>query len=535
MRTVIYARFSSALQNSRSIEDQVRICRERCEREGWELIAEPFTDYATSGAAGIDENARPGLWAMLRRVEEGGVDQVLTEATDRIARHQGDAFTIRERINFAGARLFTLSDGEVTDIIATVRGLTDAQFRKDNRAKIKRGQRGTLEQGRSPGGKAYGYRLANIIDPDTGRAIRGLREVDEVQADVVRRIFSEYATGQSARAIASRLNEDRIPGPRGGVWNQTTIQGDRQRSNGMLQNRIYIGKLVHDRTEKILNPTTRKHLIRPLDRANWVEVDAPHLRIVDDATFDAVQERRQQYATHRPERSRRPKHILSGLTFCGVCGGSWTVRGGEYWGCGRHRESGPAACSNNRTARSDTMAERVEHGLTSQLLHPDAIEAYVREYHQAAAKKAKTIARDAERLKRAKREATAKIDRLVDAIAKGVDLVEVREALEKAREERDQLAADIADMESLPVIALHPTAAADYRREVEHLFASLSADTGLHMESIAKLRGLIGRIDIFPADTGRGTRIEVTARMNAMLALATGQPVPQEIAITWSG
>src|SRR3546814_20906959 len=84
-------------------------------------------------------------------------------------------------------------------------------------------------------------------------------------------------------------------------------------------------------------------------------------------------------------------------------------------------------------------------------------------------------------------------------------------------------------MESLPVIALHPTAAADYRREVEHLFATLANDPGRHVESIPKLRGLIGRIDVYPADTGRGTRIEVTARMNAMLALATGQPVPQEI------
>src|SRR3546814_12570679 len=114
---------------------------------------------------------------MLRRVEEGGVDQVLAEATDRIARHQGDAFTIRERINFAGARLFTLSDGEVTDIIATVRGLTDAQFRKANRAKLKRGHRGTLEQGRSPGGTASGYRLAHIILPHTSPPIRGLPRV----------------------------------------------------------------------------------------------------------------------------------------------------------------------------------------------------------------------------------------------------------------------------------------------------------------------------------------------------------------------
>ncbi|MBX4388938.1 recombinase family protein, partial [Mycobacterium tuberculosis] len=115
-----------------------------------------FTDFAISGAAGIDEAARPGLNAMLARVEAGGVDQVLAEATDRIARHQGDAFTIRERITFAGARLFTLSDGEVTEITATFRGLMDAQFRKDLGAKVKRGQRGTISQKRAAAGLAYG-------------------------------------------------------------------------------------------------------------------------------------------------------------------------------------------------------------------------------------------------------------------------------------------------------------------------------------------------------------------------------------------
>src|SRR3546814_20518481 len=73
-------------------------------------------------------------------------------------------------------------------------------------------------------------------------------------------------------------------------------------------------------------------------------------------------------------------------------------------------------------------------------------------------------------------------------------------------------------MESLPVIALHPTAAADYRREVEHLFATLANDPGRHVDSIQKLRGLIGRIDGYPADTGRGERTGVTARRKAMLA-----------------
>jgi DNA invertase Pin-like site-specific DNA recombinase len=60
VRTVIYARFSSQLQNSRSIDDQVAACRERADREGWSIV-EVFSDYALSGAAGIGQMQRPAL------------------------------------------------------------------------------------------------------------------------------------------------------------------------------------------------------------------------------------------------------------------------------------------------------------------------------------------------------------------------------------------------------------------------------------------------------------------------------------------
>lgn len=530
MRTVIYARFSSTLQNARSIEDQVALCRERCEREGWEVV-DVFTDYAISGAAGIDSAARPGLNAMLTRVEAGGVDQVLAEATDRIARHQGDAYAIRERITFAGARLFTLSDGVVTEITATFRGLMDAQFRRDLAAKVKRGQRGTLHQGRSPGGKAYGYRLANQITPD-GKIVRGLREIDDEQAEVVRRIFREYAAGQSPRAIANRLNAERVPGPRGGLWNASTINGDRKRKNGMLQNRLYVGKIVHERTSKITDPRTRKTLIRPNAADGWQEVDAPHLQIVDAELWDQVQIARNRHALGPPERARRPKHILSGLTHCGQCGAAWTIRGGEYWGCRQHRESGPAGCSNNRTVKTDTLEARVFTGLTDQLLDPAVVDVYVREYHQEYARRAADLTRERDRLTARHARAAAKVDRLVEAVATGADeFVEIREVLQRARAERDSLAAALAELDSMPVIALHPTIAADYRREVLNLHAALSANAESHLEAIPKLRSLIDRVEVFPAEQGRGVRIEVTGRLNSMIALATGQRLPDGSAI----
>ena len=49
MRTLIYARYSSQLQNSRSIEDQIRVCIERAEQEGWTVI-DVFSDAAIGGA-----------------------------------------------------------------------------------------------------------------------------------------------------------------------------------------------------------------------------------------------------------------------------------------------------------------------------------------------------------------------------------------------------------------------------------------------------------------------------------------------------
>src|SRR3546814_16033770 len=109
MRTVIYARYSSNLQNSRSIEDQVVVCRERCEAEAWTVI-DIFRDYAIGGGAGVDEHQRPGLYAMLELVARGGIDKVLADTSSPIDRNPRDAPPHRDPINFARARSFTLPE-----------------------------------------------------------------------------------------------------------------------------------------------------------------------------------------------------------------------------------------------------------------------------------------------------------------------------------------------------------------------------------------------------------------------------------------
>jgi len=525
VRTVIYARYSSQLQNARSIEDQVAICRERADREGWPIEA-VFSDRAISGAAGIEEGQRPGLTALLARVEAGGVDQVLAESTDRIARHQGDAFAVRELLDFAGVRLFTLMDGVVDDITGTIKGLMDARFRKDLGARIKRGQRGMVEQGRAPAGIAYGYRSANCLD-ERREIIRGLREIDPDQAEIVRRIFAEYLAGVSPQRIALGLNRDGVPGPRGRGWTESTIRGDRKRLNGMLNNRLYAGELVLGRTSKIVQPRTRKTVIRPNAGSEWMTRPAPALRIVDAAMWEAVQQRLEETRGMPIHAQRRPKHMLSGLGHCGVCGGGYIRIGRDFWGCSNTKNG--RGCTNTRTIGTPSYEARVIAHLQRDLLDPEIAAAYVREYHRAHARRMGDLTRGRAALERKVDEATRKVERLVAAIAAGVgEFEEIRDALATARADRDARKAELARIGAIDVMTLHPNAAARYQSLIAELAEALNGDAATQLEAIPRFRELIERITITPADSLRGVDIVVTERMEMILNLAIGPQFREE-------
>ena len=82
------------------------------------------------------------------------------------------------------------------------------------------------------------------------------------QAEIVRHIFKEYADGMAPRQIAARLNREGVPSPRGGQWNASTINGNRRRRNGILNNELYTGRITYNRQRFLKDPETGKRIAR---------------------------------------------------------------------------------------------------------------------------------------------------------------------------------------------------------------------------------------------------------------------------------
>ncbi len=202
----LYARYSDDKQSEASIEDQFRLCREHAARERWQIVGS-YEDAAISGASTI---LRPGIQRLMRDAQHGEFNILLAEALDRISRDQADVATLFKHLKLAGVTIVTLAEGEISELHVGLKGTMNALFLKDLAMKTHRGLRGRVEKGKAGGGLCYGYRVVKKFDGN-GEPIRGDRKIIPEEAEIVRRIFGEFASGKSPKAIAVDLNPMACP------------------------------------------------------------------------------------------------------------------------------------------------------------------------------------------------------------------------------------------------------------------------------------------------------------------------------------
>ena len=501
-RVALYARYSDDKQSAASIEDQFLICREQAKREGWHIVAN-YKDAAISGASVI---LRPGIQALVQDAQMGRFDVLLAEALDRVSRDQADVATLYKHLQFAGVKIVTLAEGEVSELHVGLKGTMNALFLKDLAKKTHRGLRGRVEKGKSGGGLCYGYDVVRRFSSE-GEAVHGERSINAAEAEVVRQVFRQFANGLSPHAIACRLNEAGIVAPTGKLWTSTTIRGHAKRGTGLLNNELYIGKLVWNRLRYLKNPRTGKRVSRINPQSEWIVTEVPHLRILDDELWQAAKARQEdiaiQYAgvieatrsAHNAmNRTHRPKSLLSGLVYCGCCGGSYTLRGQGRFACSNHIDT--RSCSNGHSIAREKLEARVLDGLRDRLMSPEV-----------AAEAIRTCVEETNRLNRQRRATDtadrAELDKVLKAIKGLVTLATegkgtrslVDQLLELEAQEDDiraRLAAAPADVPDI-----HPNISEIYRRKVERLAEALTFPKE-RQEAADALRALIERVVLTP-------------------------------------
>lgn len=378
----LYARFSSDVQNPSSVTDQLARLREHLKHAGVNPErALVFSDEAVSGAMW---KHRPGVQKLLAAIKRREVSTVYAEDLDRISRDTGDLSAFRKLLRHFDVAFVSIGDGMRLDgssgsaVTFMVKSLVAEQAVSSIADKSQRGLRVNALERKSTGGKTYGYAGTEIGRGRKGTPIKRV-DINPEQADVVRRIFNLYKTGQGYGAIAAALNSEHVPAPRGAHWMGSAIRE-------MLRNPRYVGDWTFGRREWGRHPDTEGRVVRRMrdgskdrDRERLVEAKFPELAIIDAETWGAVQARLTNHLDRYRRREisdRKSYYLLSGILRCGTCGGLMQIAGGSIprYRCSTNAKQGKAACANSLSVREKAAREAIIAGIAETLSRPETYE-----------------------------------------------------------------------------------------------------------------------------------------------------------------
>jgi site-specific DNA recombinase len=441
-------------------------------------------------------------------------DVLVVEGLDRLSRDPGDLHQIHKQLDFWDISLESVHQGRADSLNVAVHSIYNSMFIGNVRAQVRRGMAGLVERGLHAGGKAYGY--------CTVPGNRGLLDIVEAEAQIIRRIFQSYIDGKTPREIVKELNAEKVPPPRGRYWVASTINGSRQRMNGILQNSLYSGEVIWNRVKMVKDPSTGRRISRINPKEEWIRKQVPELRIISQDVFDAAQKLKAERGGPRPHQKRKPRHLLSGLLKCGCCGAGMSVKDRDHGRirvtCTQAKEAG--TCTNKRPYYLDEIEKTVASGLKEELSRPAAIKRYVQSYNEEM----KRLSASSSSLLRKNRNQLAKVDgeiqRAIDAVMRGVfEAEDIRERITALKAEKKRLEGEIGRIEqSRAPIALHPTAITSYLRSVENLEETVKSNSIASQESKMALRELVDGVVVSPPDKAKDRmRIEVRGYLSRLV------------------
>ncbi len=294
---------------------QKEACREFADKMGW-TIGKEFLEKGVSGFK-VSANDRDAIQELKDAALKGEFQILLVFMFDRIGRIDDETPFIVEWFVKHGVKVWSVQEGEqrfdshVDKLMNYIRFWQASGESEKTSMRIKTRMQQLRSEGSYTGGPVpFGYTLVN-----TGRKNKRGKDVHDlaiepVEADWVRDIFSKTLhEGYGSFRCADYLNKQGVKTHNGYMFQCNTIIR-------ILKNRLYCGYMGSGEN---------------------VSPQMKELQIIDEMTFERVQMILEQRAVKYEKkcevaRMTKTKLLLSGIMYCGSCGGALTSMGhSEKW------------------------------------------------------------------------------------------------------------------------------------------------------------------------------------------------------------
>ncbi len=383
-----YMRYSDYNSNPRSLNQQLINALRGAARDGifvpWEYV------FADAAKTGTNEHRRG--YQLVKQLIPRAMSPIRTVYLDelgRASRDQIESLNLGRLIENTGKRLVGVTDGfdssnAMSKMMLSIYAMIHEMFVDQLREKVDRGMKDAFNQGRPLYQPGYGYSLVPILGDDSnpvqtgdGKIVQQIM-INEEEAAQVQRIFSLFVDEmQSPQRISRLLNQEQV-GKRS--WTGTQVRN-------MLSRSMYVGREPWGKTTRQVDTESGEVKTVKLPEDEWQWRDMPHLRIISQDQWQAVQDRlaelsraydpKDKSVSRGEANSKRLFHLV-----CGHCGSQmWSNHGGDRQvvGCYKGRD-GAGGC----TAHASKTVKQIEESLLNHILEQLSSETFVDEFLTAA-------------------------------------------------------------------------------------------------------------------------------------------------------
>ncbi len=482
MKIAAYCRVSTDKADQlNSLEAQKEFFSEYTQRTGDVLVKL----YADEGISGTKIKNRKEFLRMMSDAEKGMFDMVVVKDISRFARNTVDLLQNVRKLKALGIETQFLTANMTSmgnsEFVLTIFGALAQEESANTSKRVKFGKKLNAEKGRVPN-IVYGY------DKTIGDYFN--LEINKEESKVVKQIYKWYTEeGYGAAKISNMLNEKGYRTKRNCKWSQNAICR-------ILTNEIYTGKIINGKQE-ISDFLTGQR--REKDETEWLVVERPELRMIEDEVFEKAQEilRGRNDAFNLNHERQSNKYLFSTLIKCKECGWSFrrTVRTYKNtyvrWVCSGRNGKGADSCPNKTAVDEEELIQVLQEYFNRVLQQKNKVIDYVvKEFQRVYKAKDENAEYEKElnlQIARLQRMRQKYMDMYTDDL---ISREELNDKLGGTRQELDRLENE------LKMVSSNLTKGDQMEKILNDTFKQIEDITDVHEMTNVQLKRLIKKIEV---------------------------------------